>query len=138
VGNKISLSINTNGKSGYLYILTSKNNGSNEIDILYPNKFYRNVKYLSGKFQFPLGNEPFQFIATKSGNRPERTFVYVVLSKEKIPELEFTNQMGYNDFKSIFKDFNTQSSLINSFKNIVLQRKSETKLSIAKKEFIVN
>ncbi|HHH51947.1 MAG TPA: hypothetical protein ENK76_06230, partial [Campylobacterales bacterium] len=81
VNDEISLNINTNGKSGYLYILTSRDN-SNEINVLYPNKFYRNVKYLYGNFQFPLPNEKFQFIATKNSNRPERTLVYAILSKE--------------------------------------------------------
>ena len=137
-GDKIYLNINTNGKQGYLYILTSKDDGSNEIDVLYPNRFYRNVRYLYGKFQFPRKDEPFQFMATKSTNRPERTLVYVVLSQKKIPELEFTNRMRYEKFKSIFKDFNGQSSIINSFKNIILQRKSERKLSITKREFTVN
>ncbi len=137
VGDLISFNINTKGNSGYLYIFAVKN-GSQEINVVYPNRFYRNVNYVSGKFNFPSENSKFQFIATKDSKRDERTVAYIILSKRKIPELEFTNHIRYGDIKSIFKDFNGQSSLINSFKNIIIQRKSGSDIYIAKKEFTVS
>jgi len=134
-GEPVILDINTKGSQGYLYILSSKES-ENEIDVLYPNPYYKNPQeQWRGAFRFPDKSKPFEFKATNKTNRPERTVVYAILSQRPIPELE-VSRMGYNKFQSIFKDFDGQSSLKNAFKDILIQQKAN-KVAIAKRLFSV-
>jgi len=134
-GEPINFNINTLGKQGHLYILTSKES-ENEIDVLYPNPYYQNAKeQWRGKFSFPSASKPFAFKATNNSRNLERTVVYTILSQSIIPELE-VSRVGYNKFQSIFKNFNGQSNLKNAFKDIIIKRK-QNQISIAKKVFSV-
>lgn len=134
-GEHITFNINTLGKQGHLYILTSKES-ENEISILYPNPYYQNAKeQWRGQFSFPSTSKPFAFQADNKTNGLERTVVYSILSQSIIPELE-VSRVGYNKFQSIFKNFNGQSSLKNAFKDILIKRK-DNQISIAKKVFSV-
>jgi len=131
----IVFNINTLGKTGHLYILTSKES-ENEIDVLYPNPYHQNKnEQWRGQFSFPNSSKPFAFQARNNTRGLERTVVYTILSQSIIPELE-VSRMGYNKFQSIFKDFNGQSNLKNAFKDILIKRK-ENQISIAKKVFSV-
>ena len=131
----IKFHINTLGKQGHLYILTSKES-KNEISVLYPNPYYQNAKeQWKGEFSFPSASKPFAFKATNNTKGLERTVVYTILSQSIIPELE-VSRVGYNKFQSIFKDFNGQSNLKNAFKDIIIKRKNNH-ISIAKKVFSV-
>jgi len=134
-GEHINFNINTLGKQGHLYILTSKES-ENEISVLYPNPYYQNAnEQWRGQFSFPSSSKPFAFQATNNTKGLERTVVYTILSQSIIPELE-VSRVGYNKFQSIFKDFNGQSNLKNAFKDILIKRK-ENQISIAKKIFSV-
>jgi len=134
-GEHIIFNINTLGKQGHLYILSSKES-ENSIDILYPNPHYQNQnEQWRGAFSFPTASKPFAFQAENKTNRLERTVVYAILSQSIIPELE-VSRVGYNKFQSIFKDFNGQSNLKNAFKDILIKRKNN-QISIAKKVFSV-
>jgi len=134
-GEHINFNINTLGKQGHLYILTSKES-ENDIDILYPNPHHQNAnEQWRGEFTFPDASKPFAFQATNKSRGLERTVVYTILSQRIIPELE-VSRVGYNKFQSIFKDFNGQSQLKNAFKDILIQRKAN-QISIAKKVFSV-
>lgn len=131
----INFNINTLGKQGHLYILTSKEH-ENEISVLYPNPYYQNAnEQWRGQFSFPSASKPFAFKANNNTKGLERTVVYTILSQRIIPELE-VSRVGYNKFQSIFKDFNGQSNLKNAFKDILIQRKAN-QISIAKKVFSV-
>lgn len=135
-GENIILNINTLGKQGHLYILTSKES-ENEITVLYPNSFYKNQnEQWRGKFDFPNAKTPFAFQADNNTKGLERTVVYTILSQSIIPELEVSRSVGQRKFQSIFKDFNGQTNLKNAFKDIVIKRK-KNQLSIAKKVFSV-
>ena len=134
-GEHINFSINTLGKQGHLYILTSKES-ENEISVLYPNPYHQNPnEQWRGQFLFPSASKPFAFKATNNTKGLERTVVYTILSQTIIPELE-VSRVGYNKFQSIFKDFNGQSNLKNAFKDILIKRK-KNQISIAKKVFSV-
>ncbi len=135
-GEHIKFNINTLGKQGHLYILSSKES-ENEIDVLYPNPYYQNRNEIwRGQFPFPSSLKPFAFKADNKTKGLERTVVYVILSQSIIPELEVSRYVGYNHFQSIFKDFNGQTSLKNAFKDILIKRKAN-QISIAKKVFSV-
>jgi len=132
---QVVFNINTLGKTGHLYILTSKES-ENEISVLYPNPYYQNAnEQWRGQFLFPDSSKPFRFRETNNTRGLERTVVYAILSQSIIPELE-VSRVGYNKFQSIFKDFNGQSDLKNAFKDILIKRK-ENQISIAKKVFSV-
>ena len=132
-GEHINFNIDTFGKQGHLYILTSKES-ENEISVLYPNPYYQNKNELwRGNFSFPNATTPFAFQADNKTNGLERTVVYTILSQTIIPELE-VSRVGYNKFQSIFKDFNGQTNLKNAFKDILIKRK-DNQISIAKKVF---
>lgn len=134
-GEHINFTINTLGKQGHLYILSSKES-ENEISVLYPNPYHQNPnEQWRGQFSFPSESKPFAFKATNNTKGLERTVVYAILSQTIIPELE-VSRVGYNKFQSIFKDFNGQSNLKNAFKDILIKRK-ENQISIAKKVFSV-
>lgn len=136
-GNNISFGINTYGKIGHLYILTIKES-ENEISVLYPNPYYKNPnEQWRGRFSFPNAQTPFKFKATSNNPQGERTVVYAILSDRIIPDLEVSRGVGYNQFQSIMKDFNGQSSLKNAFKDIIVQRKRGSGIAIAKRVFFV-
>ncbi len=135
-GEHIVLGINTLGKRGHLYILTSKES-EKEITVLYPNSFYKNPnEQWRGKFSFPNAKKTFAFQADNKTKGLERTVVYTILSQSIIPELENSRRVGQNKLQSIFKDFKGQSNLKNAFKDIIIKRKNN-QLSIAKKVFSV-
>jgi hypothetical protein len=131
----INFNIDTLGKQGHLYILTSKES-ENEISVLYPNPYYQNKNEIwRGQFNFPNAKTPFAFLADNQTRRLERTVVYTILSQSIIPELE-VSRINYNKFQSIFRDFNSQSSLKNAVKDIIIKRKNN-QISMAKTVFSV-
>jgi hypothetical protein len=131
----INFNIDTLGKQGHLYILTSKES-ENEISVLYPNPYYQNSnEQWRGQFSFPNAKTPFAFQAENKTRGLERTVVYTILSQSVIPELE-VSRVGYNKFQSIFKNFNGQTNLKNAFKDILIKRRGN-QISIAKTVFSV-
>jgi len=135
VGENIIFGIDTMGRRGHLYILTIKES-ENEISLLYPNPYYKNpAEQWQGRFSFPNAKTPFKFKASNESRGVERTVVYAILSDNIIPDLE-VSRMGYNQFQSIFKDFNGQSSLKNAFKDILIRKKGNH-IAIAKQVFSV-
>jgi len=130
-GEKITLNIDTLGKKGYLYIITTKETNQ-EIDVLYPNPYVKKKKVqVEGTFVFPQKGAQFVLKADNTTGTLERTVIYAILSEQPIEQLELSTQIGYNHFQSILKDYENQVKLKNSFKDIII-RKKNNKLSIGK------
>jgi len=135
VGDKINFNIDTNQESGYLYVLEIKDS-DNEINVLYPNPYSKiNRQDLSSRFSFPKRGDGFVFKASNSGTAVERTVVYSILSKTKIDGLELSTRVGNKEFQTIKKDFEGQFKLKNAFKNIIVKKKQDKGISIAKTVF---
>lgn len=135
VDDKIYFDIDTYQESGYLYILEIKES-DNEINVLYPNPYSKiDNQDLINKFTFPQRGDGFVFKASNSAKEIERTVVYSILSKTKIDGLELSKRAGNREFQTIQKDFNGQFRLKNSFKNIIVKRKQDKGISIAKTVF---
>lgn len=135
-GERVTLNINTLGKRGFLYILTSKER-DNSIDVLYPNPYHQNSKeFLGTNFIFPKPNEPFIFQAENKTRGEQRTVIYVILSESPIPKLEISRKFGLNHFQSILKNFDEQISLKNALKNILIREKGN-QISVGKTVFHV-
>jgi hypothetical protein len=83
----IRFSIDTNKKTGYLYIIYLDDKG--ETTLLYPNA-QSPLTELNGKYIFPRDFGGMQITATKDckGCQKERTTVYAVLSKEPISDIK--------------------------------------------------
>jgi len=82
----IRFSVDTNNKTGYLYIIYLDDKG--ETTLLYPNA-QSPLTELNGKYIFPRDFGGMQITATKDckGCQKERTTVYAVLSKEPISDI---------------------------------------------------
>lgn len=83
----IRFSIDTKGKTGYLYIVYLDDKG--ETALLYPNA-KSPLTELNGKYVFPRDFGGMQITATKEckGCEQERTTVYAILSKEPIADIK--------------------------------------------------
>jgi len=133
VGDKINFTIDTNQESGYLYVLEIKES-DDEINVLYPNPYSKiNRQDLSSRFSFPKRGDGFVFKASNSARGVERTVVYSILSKDRIDGLELSKES--NQFQIIKKDFDGQFKLKNTFKNIIVKKKEDKGISIAKTIF---
>ena len=134
-GERIHFNIDTYGKTGFLYILTVKED-QNNIDVLYPNPYYQQEERWKGEFSFPLANKGFAFEARNNTHNTERTVVYTIFSERKIPELEISRKQGRNHFQSIEKDFTGQNTMVSALKNIVVHKKQNA-MAISKQVFNV-
>jgi len=83
----IRFSVDTKGKTGYLYIVYLDDKG--ETALLYPNA-KSPLSELNGKYIFPRDFGGMQITATKEckGCKEERTTVYAILSKEPISDIK--------------------------------------------------
>ncbi len=132
----ITFNIDTHNNKGFLYILTIPD-GEHNIEVLYPNPYYQTKgEQWKGNFNFPLLNRGFKFQAYNDTKKHQRTVVYIILSEQKIPELEISRANSLSHFQSIPKTFGGQSGIKNLIKNILIQ-KSGNRLSIAKEIFSV-
>jgi hypothetical protein len=82
----IQFAIDTNKKTGYLYIVYLDNNG--ETALLYPNA-KSPLTELNGKYVFPRDFGGMKINATKEckGCKQEKTTVYAILSKDRIADI---------------------------------------------------
>lgn len=83
----IRFSVDTKGKTGYLYIVYLDDKG--ETALLYPNA-KSPLTELNGKYVFPRDFGGMQITATKDCKdcKQERTTVYAILSKEPISDIK--------------------------------------------------
>ena len=83
----IRFSVDTKGKTGYLYIIYLDEKGNTAL--LYPNE-KSPLTELNGKYVFPRDFGGMQITATKDckGCEKERTTVYAILSKDPISDIK--------------------------------------------------
>ena len=83
----IQFEVNTNGKTGYLYIVYVDTKG--ETVLLYPNPDSP-LSELNGKYLFPRDFGGMDIRATKDckGCEQEKTTVYAILSKKRISDID--------------------------------------------------
>lgn len=100
-GDRIQLTIDTEGMQGYLYLIYVD---PNEYTLLYPNKFSKESQQVSGSIQFPAPKfGRFSLTAQKPYGR---TVVYTILSQEPLDlydknSNEVFNIFGLNSNKSL-------------------------------------
>ncbi len=83
----ISFTVNTMGKSGYLYIIYLDKNGDTQI--LYPNA-RAPLTELSGEYLFPRDFGQMNIRATKdcNGCSEDKTTIYAILTKEPVTDIK--------------------------------------------------
>ena len=134
-GEYIYFDIDSRGNSGYLYLFTIDDNGE-EIDVLYPNPYFKKPQIVSYSFNFPPQRGEFHFKAVNRIGRKERTVVYAIISPRIIKAFELSRQEGNSKFQSIARDFDSQIGMKNAIKDIIVRR-TDNKIAIAKSVFSV-
>jgi len=108
VGEPIQFKINTNGKSGYLYIIYVDKNG--QVSLLYPNA-KAPLTELVGEYIFPrdFGNMTIRASKDCQDCQEDKTTIYALLSKDKIIDInnitqaQLVNFVGGNSSNSTSK-----------------------------------
>jgi len=97
VGEPIQFKINTNGKSGYLYLIYVDNKG--QVSLLYPNA-KAPLSELVGKFTFPkdFGNMAIRASKDCKNCKEDKTTIYALLSKSKILDINNITQTQLANF----------------------------------------
>jgi len=83
----INFTVDTKGKTGYLYIIYADNKG--QTTLLYPNA-QSPLTELNGQYVFPRDFGGMNITATKEckGCKEEKTTVYAILSKDQISDIK--------------------------------------------------
>jgi len=108
VGEPIQFKINTNGKSGYLYIIYVDKKG--QVSLLYPNA-KAPLTELVGEYIFPrdFGNMTIRASKDCQDCQEDKTTIYALLSKDKIIDInnitqaQLVNFVGGNSSNSTSK-----------------------------------